>query len=55
MGRPKRIYLRVVKSPRRLFLYPRCVHLSHRLLLPCWSAKVYDGFCARHNRRCWDC
>lgn len=32
---------------------PRCVHVSHRLWLPCWRARIYDGYCPRHNRTCF--
>ena len=38
------------------FFHPNtryCVHRSHLLHLPCRREAVYDGFCTRHNDRCW--
>lgn len=51
-----RFILKVIRPVRGLFLTDRCIHLSHRALLPCWREAVYDGFCAVHNNSCmWDC
>lgn len=50
--RPRLIY-RILRKRNALFRYPRCIHLSHRLRLPCWSGTIYDGFCAHHNNTCW--
>jgi hypothetical protein len=53
VGRRRRIYLRVLRVIRKPFWYPRCLHLSHRLLLPCWRAQIWDSYCPHHNDTCW--
>jgi hypothetical protein len=30
-----------------------CVHVSHRLRLPCLRSRTYDGYCGKHNRSCF--
>ncbi len=46
-------HLRLLKPLHKLSRYPRCIHLSHRLSLPCWYGAVWDGFCKHHNNSCW--
>lgn len=31
-----------------------CIHLSHRLRLPCLRWLAYDGYCQKHNATCFN-
>jgi hypothetical protein len=52
-GRPVKWYVKALRVRNTMAGQRLCMHLSHRIKMPCWRSAVYDGFCAVHNRRCW--